>query len=88
MLMYTFQTESTLSEIMKNARSCLQEILKCKKDIRSLPREQVQPKLDSCIQNDAFRMRYRPVLDFLQSNQAKMEVVLNGERDAPPADLG
>ena len=79
--------ESTLMEIMKSTKMCVQEVLKCKNDIRKLP---VGPptKLDSCIQNDSFRMQYRRVLDFLQTNQAKMEVVLNGERDAPPADLG
>ena len=66
---------------------CVQEILKCKKEIRAWP-SQMPEKMESCIQNDAFRMQYRRVLDFVQTNQAKMEVVLNGERDAPPADLG
>lgn len=79
--------ESTLVEIMKTTKTCVQEVLKCKKDIRNLP-NLVPDKLQSCLQNDAFRMQYRPVLEFIQTNQAKMEVVLNGERDAPPADLG
>lgn len=72
---------------MKTAKICVQEVLKCKKDIRALP-SNIPDKLESCIQNDAFRMQYRRVLEFVQTNQAKMEVVMNGERDSPPADLG
>lgn len=73
---------------MKNTKTCLSEVLKCKAEIRKLPSNKGASRAPACVQNENFRIQAGPSLEFLQNNHAKLQVMLKGDRDTHPMDLG
>ena len=76
--------DSTLETLVNNTKTCIGELQKCKKEIRaisSVPRE-------SSTENDAFRKKAGPIIEYFIDNELKLKSMMKGERDIHPSDLG
>ena len=74
---------------MKNSNSCLSDLQKCKKEIRSLAATKTSGnRNDACAMNDEFRRKSGTLMEFVSINQAKLTCLLSGDRDAHPNDIG
>ena len=64
-------------------------MISCKGKLNGLKAEKdARKRVGTCTENDDFRKNASPSIAFIQTYQSKLTSLLQGERDACPADLG
>ena len=81
--------DSIFETLMKNSAICVSDLQKCKSEIRAVRAQKSSgSRSDACVQNDDFRRKATPYIDYVYNNQPKLDCLLAGNLDDAPSDIG